>query len=67
MAIHEKQEIVEIYSSHRRYPRELILLTELYNGINNNENIWDKKETFDFFDSWQIDDSNGKFRYYITM
>lgn len=67
MKIHEKQEIVEIKSSHRTYPRELNLLTELYNGIKKDENIWDKKGTFDFFDSWQFDDSNGKFRYYITM
>jgi len=66
MKICEKQEIVEIYPSHRRYPCDVNLLTELYNGIKNIENLWDTKEAFDFFESWQIDDPNGKFRYYIT-
>jgi len=62
----EKKEIVEIYPSHRNYPCDLNLLTELYNGISNIENIWDTKVAFDFFESWQIDDPSGKFRYYIS-
>ncbi len=66
MKICEKQEIVEIYPSHRRYPCDVNLLTELYNGIENIENLWDTKKAFDFFKSWQIDDPNGKFRYYIA-
>jgi len=62
----EKQEIVEIYPSHRRYPCDVNLLTELYNGIKNIENLWNTKVAFDFFEAWQIDDPGGKFRYYIS-
>jgi glyoxylase-like metal-dependent hydrolase (beta-lactamase superfamily II) len=62
----EKQEVTEIYPSHRRYPCDKNLLTELYNGIKNINNIWDTKVAFDFFESWQIDDPSGKFRYYIA-
>ena len=67
IAICEKQKILEIYPSHRRYPCDLNLLKELYAGIINVENLWDSKQAFDFFESWQIDDPNGKFRYYIAM
>jgi len=43
-----------------------LLLKELYKGIENIENLWDTKKAFDFFEAWQIDDPNGKFRYYIS-
>ena len=62
----EKQEILEVYPSHRRYPCDKNLLTELYNGIKNLENLWDSKVEFNFFRSWQIDDPSGKFRYFIA-
>ena len=60
----KNQGIVEIYPSHRRYPCDKTLLTDLYNGIENIENLWDTKKAFDFFKAWQIDDD--KFRYYIS-
>ena len=62
----EKQEVTEIYPSHRKYPCDKNLLTDLYDGITNIEKIWDRKVAFDFFESWQIDDPSGKFRYYIA-
>ena len=60
----DKQKIVELYPSHRKYPCDKTLLTDLYNGIKNIDNLWDSKVHFEFFDSWQIDDE--KFRYYIA-
>jgi glyoxylase-like metal-dependent hydrolase (beta-lactamase superfamily II) len=62
----EKQDITELYPSHRRYPCDKSLLVDLYNGIRNIENIWDSKVAFDFFNSWQIDDPSGMFRYFIA-
>ena len=60
----EKQKDLELYPSHRKYPCDKILLTDLYNGIKNIKNLWDTKKAFDFFYAWQIDDN--KFRYYIS-
>ncbi|MFW9940283.1 MAG: MBL fold metallo-hydrolase, partial [Candidatus Thorarchaeota archaeon] len=57
----DKQNIVELYPSHRKYPCDKTLLTDLYSGIKNIDNLWDNKVYFEFFDSWQIDDE--KFRY----
>jgi len=62
----EKQENLELYPSHRKYPCDKTLLTDLYKGIENIENLWDTKKAFDFFEAWLIDDPNGKFRYYIA-
>ncbi|MFX0042959.1 MAG: MBL fold metallo-hydrolase [Candidatus Hodarchaeota archaeon] len=62
----EKQKILELYPSHRNYPCDKTLLTDLYSGIKNIENLWDTKVVFDFFKRWQIDDESGKFRYYIS-
>ncbi|MFX1448494.1 MAG: MBL fold metallo-hydrolase [Promethearchaeota archaeon] len=53
---------IELYPSHRNYPCDISLLTDLYEGIKNIENNW----SFDFFQAWQIDDPSGKFRYYIS-
>jgi len=61
----EKQKNLELYPSHRNYPCDKTLLTDLYKGIENIENLWDTKKLFDFFEMWQIDDDSGKFRYYI--
>ena len=58
------RDIEELYPSHRRYPCDQTLLTDLYKGIKNIETIWDTKKSHDFFDSWQIDDN--KFRYFIA-
>ena len=57
---------LELYPSHRNYPCDISLLTDLYKGIENIENLWDTKESFDFFQAWQIEDPNGKFRYFIA-
>ncbi len=62
----EKQKISELYPSHRNYPCDMTLLTDLYNGVNNLGNLWDTKKAFDFFKAWQIDDDSGKFRYFVS-
>ena len=62
----ENQKNLELYPSHRNYPCDIILLTDLYNGIENIENLWDTKKLFDFFEAWEINDSSGKFKYYIS-
>ncbi len=62
----EKQKNLELYPSHRKYPCDKTLLTDLYNGIENIVNLWDTKKEFDFFEAWQIDDDSGKFRYFIS-
>jgi glyoxylase-like metal-dependent hydrolase (beta-lactamase superfamily II) len=60
----EKNKKIELYPSHRQYPCDKTLLTDLYDGIENIENLWDTKKVFDFFKAWQIDDD--KFRYFIS-
>jgi len=62
----EAQNITELYPSHRNYPCDITLLTDIYNGIKNIENLWNKKIAFDFFHAWVINDSSGKFKYYIS-
>ena len=64
MKICEKQPDLELYPSHQKYPCDKNLLTDLYNGIKNINNLWDTKKVFAFFEAWQIDDE--KFRYYIA-
>jgi glyoxylase-like metal-dependent hydrolase (beta-lactamase superfamily II) len=64
ITICEQHKNVELYPSHRIYPCDKTLLTDLYNGIKNIENLWDTRKSFDFFEAWQIDDD--KFRYYIS-
>ncbi|MFW9781255.1 MAG: MBL fold metallo-hydrolase [Candidatus Heimdallarchaeota archaeon] len=54
----------ELYPSHRNYPCDKTLLTDLYDGINNIKHIWNTKKNFDFFESWELFD--GKFRYYVS-
>jgi glyoxylase-like metal-dependent hydrolase (beta-lactamase superfamily II) len=60
----ETQKNLELYPSHRDYPCNITLLTDLYKGIENIDNLWNTKIVFDFFEAWQIDD--GKFKYYIS-
>ncbi len=62
----ESHKNLELYPSHRKYPCDKTLLTDLYNGIENIENLWHTKISFDFFEAWQIDDDSGKFRYFIS-
>ncbi|MFX0002439.1 MAG: MBL fold metallo-hydrolase [Promethearchaeota archaeon] len=60
----EKQKNLELYPSHRNFPCDITLLTDLYKEIENIENLWDKKVPFDFFEAWQID--GKKFRFYVS-
>ncbi|TFG28442.1 MAG: MBL fold metallo-hydrolase [Promethearchaeota archaeon] len=60
----EKQKSIEIYPSHEEFGVGIELLSKLYNGISNIENIWDKRVKNDFMRSWIIDD--GKFKYDIS-
>ncbi|MFX1313526.1 MAG: MBL fold metallo-hydrolase [Promethearchaeota archaeon] len=62
----KNQKNLELYPSHRKYPCDKKLLTDLYDGIKNIENLWDTKKEFEFFDAWQIDDPNSKFRYFVS-
>ena len=62
----EKQKIIELYPSHRKYPCDKTLLTDLYNGIKNIDNLWESKIPFDFFHAWEINDDSGKFRYFVS-
>jgi len=62
----EKQKYIELYPSHRKYPCDKTLLTDLYNGIKNIENLWESKIPFDFFHAWEINDDSGKFRYFVS-
>ncbi len=62
----KNQKIMELFPSHRQSPCDLTLLSDLYEGIANIENIWDTKKPFEFFHSWQIEDPSGKFRYYVS-
>jgi glyoxylase-like metal-dependent hydrolase (beta-lactamase superfamily II) len=57
-------ESLELYPSHGQYPCDKTLLTELYNGIKNIENLWETKESFEFFEAWKLDDD--KFKYYVS-
>lgn len=60
----KKYKKIELYPSHRRYPCDITLLIDLYNGIENIENLWYTKKAFDFFNAWQVDDET--FRYYVS-
>ncbi len=60
----EQHTKLELYPSHRNYPCDITLLTDLYKGIENIEKIWETKIPFDFFEAWQIEDE--KFRYYVS-
>jgi glyoxylase-like metal-dependent hydrolase (beta-lactamase superfamily II) len=62
----EEQDHLKLYPSHRKYPCDKTLLTDLYQGIENIKNIWDTKEPFNFFEAWLIDDNSNKFRYFIS-
>jgi glyoxylase-like metal-dependent hydrolase (beta-lactamase superfamily II) len=62
----EKQDNLELYPSHRKYPCDKTLLIDLYQGIENVKNLWNTKVPFDFFDAWLIDDKSNKFRYFVS-
>jgi glyoxylase-like metal-dependent hydrolase (beta-lactamase superfamily II) len=60
----ETKKNLELFPSHRDYPCDITLLTDLYKAIQNIENLWDTKIPFEFFEAWQIDDA--KFRFYVS-
>ncbi|MFX1378206.1 MAG: MBL fold metallo-hydrolase [Promethearchaeota archaeon] len=64
IALCEMEKNLELYPSHRKCPCDKTLLTDLYNEIENIENLWDTKKAFDFFEAWQID--GNKFRFFIS-
>ncbi|MBY9013256.1 MAG: hypothetical protein KGD70_12860, partial [Candidatus Lokiarchaeota archaeon] len=53
--------IREIYPSHEKFAVGRELLDELYDGINNIENIWDTKEKNKFLRAWVIKGNNFKY------
>jgi len=60
----DKKEFIEIYPSHEEFAVGKELLIDLYNGINNIENLWDTKVKNNFLRSWIIEDN--KFKYVIS-
>lgn len=55
--------VQEIYPSHEEFAVGRELLDDLYDGINNIENIWDTRERYKFLRAWLLEDS--KFKYII--
>ena len=55
--------VQDIYPSHEEYAVGRELLDDLYNGINNIENIWETKEKYKFLRAWILEDE--KFKYII--
>jgi len=53
--------VQEIYPSHEQCPVGRELLDDLYDGINNIENIWGKKVRYKFLSAWIIEDNNFKY------
>ncbi len=51
----------EIYPSHEQFAVGRELLDNLYDGINNIENIWDSKERYKFLRAWILEDDNFKY------
>ncbi len=56
---------LELYPSHREYPCDITLLTDLYREIENIDNLWDTRIPSNFFEAWQID--GNKFRFYVSQ
>ncbi|MFW9819064.1 MAG: MBL fold metallo-hydrolase [Candidatus Thorarchaeota archaeon] len=55
---------LELYPSHRNYPCDITLLTDLYRGVQSIENLWETRTPFEFFQAWQID--GEKFRFFVS-
>ena len=53
--------VQEIYPSHEDYAVGRKLLDDLYDGINNIENIWETKEKYKFLRAWILEDENFKY------
>jgi glyoxylase-like metal-dependent hydrolase (beta-lactamase superfamily II) len=63
ISLYEEKGSLDLYPSHNGFPCDKSLLTKLYNGIENIENIWDQKKENQFFRTYELDD--GNFKYYI--
>lgn len=57
----DAQIVHEIYPSHEDFAVGRKLLDDLYDGINNIENIWDTKERYKSLRAWIIEDDNFKY------
>jgi glyoxylase-like metal-dependent hydrolase (beta-lactamase superfamily II) len=53
--------IHEVYPSHEKFPVGRELFDDLYNGINNIENIWETRERYKFLQAWIVQDENFKY------
>ncbi|TXT58039.1 MAG: Hydroxyacylglutathione hydrolase [Promethearchaeota archaeon] len=63
----KKRNIQKIYPSHQQTPCTIDLLTELLEGIQRIEKLWQEKRSHRQFFSWIIEDPfNKKFRYIIS-
>ncbi|MFX1357091.1 MAG: MBL fold metallo-hydrolase [Promethearchaeota archaeon] len=59
--IYDNEKIEEIYPSHEQFPVKKDLLTKLYDGINNIDNIWNKRKRDRFLGSWMVQDNFFKY------
>jgi glyoxylase-like metal-dependent hydrolase (beta-lactamase superfamily II) len=59
----EKRGNIEIYPSHDGLPCDKTLLTDLYDGIKNIDQIWEQKRINPFFSAYELEDD--KFKYYV--
>ena len=58
--------IKELYPSHRKSPCDMNILIDLRAAIENINNLWDNKQSSDFFNSWIIGKNTDKFRFIIS-
>ncbi|MHA1915884.1 MAG: MBL fold metallo-hydrolase [Promethearchaeota archaeon] len=61
MKLFEDNHYIEIYPSHEDFPVGKALLEDLYNGVENMNNIWDTKSKDDFLGAWILSDKNFKY------
>jgi len=57
----DAQKIQEIYPSHEDFAVGRELLDDLYDGINNIENIWETKKKYKFLRAWILEDEIFKY------
>jgi len=62
----KRENIKELYPSHRKTPCDITLLIDLQAAIKNTEDRWDERKAFDFFNAWVIGKKTDKFRFIIS-